>query len=67
MDRDSSTVSAGPGGKEQKGGTQALAATGAQVGSDFANRLNCRTILLGNFLFDQEQVIAHQLKHFLGR
>lgn len=53
--------------KEQKRGTQPLPSTTQQIGDNFGDGGKGRVTLPRKFLFDQNEVVADQIKYLLDR
>jgi hypothetical protein len=54
-------------GEQEQRGTQALAASTEKIAGDFADRLVGRGALARQFLFDEDQIVAHQIENFFNR
>ena len=54
-------------GEKQQSGAQALAASTEEIAGDFADRLIGGGALAREFLFDEDQVVANQIKNFFNR
>ena len=56
-----------PCGKEQERGTHALSASAQQIRSDFGNRRKSGFALPRKLFFDQEEVVANEIKNLFSR
>ena len=62
-----STISRVTRGQQQQRGPQAFAASSQQVTGNLRDRLDGRAVLQRKLLLDFDQVLANQVKDFLGR
>jgi len=54
-------------GEEQESGAQALPSPAEQIRSDFRDSGEGRVALPGKLLFDQDEVVADEIKNLFGR
>jgi len=50
--------------EQEQSRAQALASAAEEIAGDFGNRLDGRTVLSGNFLFDEGKVVPDKVKKF---
>ncbi len=65
-DRALAAIACRPRAQQQQRRTQPLAAALAQVAGDFGHRLDRAAALRGDLLFDQREVVAHQIEYALN-